>query len=88
MSARQLARISNEFQMSARSIPVELLLSNGEAAALLGLTRWGVRQRARRMNLTPLAVMRSHPGKPSVAKGQGCVMYWTRQQIEQLRSKS
>jgi hypothetical protein len=88
MSARQLARVSNDFKPSSRTIPVGDLLSSGEVAAILGLSREGLAARVRRLEVPVIAMSRSHPGQITIAKGHGHVRYFTHRQVEQLRGKS
>lgn len=72
MSARQRARVSNDFAPSPDAIPLGALLSTAEVAAMLHLTPDGVRAQARRRHLTH-------------GIGRGNRHYWMPDQVERLR---
>lgn len=76
MTARNLARVSNDFEPSSRSLALDELLSTREVAALLGLSIKTVANRIWRRGLE------------ATWSRDGRYRYWTRRQVEQIRRAS
>lgn len=73
MTVRNLARISNDFEPSDRSIALDQLLSTREVAAMISLNLKTVTDRIRRHGLE------------AAWNNGGWCRYWTRQQADWIR---
>lgn len=74
MTARQLARASNDFEPSPKALPLTALRTTREVAELLALEPASVRARAVRHGVRRILI--------------GNVLYWTPSQVERLRGLS